>query len=79
MARMQLDRRETAAALAGFNAYYATGDRALREEALEGRAIALQRLGRIEEEKQAWQELLRAHPNSAYAGVARKRLGQDVP
>jgi hypothetical protein len=76
---MQLDLGETAAAASGFASYLATGDRALREEAMAGRAIALGRLGRTSDESAAWRELLRAYPGSSYAKVARTRLGQDLP
>jgi TolA-binding protein len=79
VARMQLDLGETASAASGFAAYLATGDRALREEAMAGRAIALGRLGRTSDESAAWRELLRAYPGSSYAKVARSRLGQDLP
>jgi hypothetical protein len=77
VARMQLDLGENAAAVSGFEAYLDAGDRALREEAMAGRAIALGRLGRTTEELDAWRRLVRAYPNSGYAKVARKRIGQD--
>jgi TolA-binding protein len=76
LARMQLDRGDAAGALAGFEAYLRTGDGSLREEAMAGRALALQRLGRISEARQAWSDLLRAYPRSAYARFAEK-LNQD--
>jgi outer membrane protein assembly factor BamD (BamD/ComL family) len=79
VARMELDLGEAAAAASGFGAYLATGDRALREEAMAGRAIALGRLGRTSDEVAAWRELLRAYPGSSYANVARTRLEQDLP
>ena len=79
VARMQLDLGETTAAVSGFEAYLATGDEALREEAMAGRAIALGRLGRIVAEVDAWGDLLRAYPRSSYVGVARTRTGQDLP
>ena len=79
VARMQLDLGETAAAAAGFATYLATGDRALREEAMAGRAIALGRLGRAREETEAWRELALAYPSSGYMSLARTRLRQDFP
>jgi hypothetical protein len=79
VARMELDLGESAAAAAGFSAYLATGDRALREEAMAGRAMALGRLGRTIDEAAAWRDLLRAYPGSSYATVARTRLEQDLP
>jgi hypothetical protein len=79
VARMQLDLGETTAAASEFEAYLATGDGALREEAMAGRAIALGRLGRTAAEIEVWRDLLRAYPLSGYAGVARKRMGQDLP
>ncbi len=77
MARMQLDQGHDAAALASFDAYLATPDRALREEAMAGRAHALAKLGRTRASEQAFAELLRAYPDSAYAALARRRLGQQ--
>jgi hypothetical protein len=79
VARMELDLGEAAAAASDFAAYLATGDRALREEAMAGRALALGRLGRTGDEAAAWRELLRAYPGSSYAPVARTRLEQDLP
>jgi outer membrane protein assembly factor BamD (BamD/ComL family) len=79
VARMQLDLGEASEAAAGFGSYLATGDRALREEAMAGRALAFQRLGRAADEMEGWRELLRAYPASAYAKVARARLEQDLP
>jgi hypothetical protein len=48
----------------------------LAEEARLGRAVALQRLGRPQEERQAWQDLLSSHPQSIHAERARKRLDE---
>lgn len=46
----------------------------LEEEALVGRAQALESLGRASEERSTWERLLTRFPNSVYAGPARKRL-----
>jgi hypothetical protein len=48
----------------------------LAEEARLGRAVALMRLGRPQEERQAWRDLLSAHPQSIHAERARKRLDE---
>ena len=79
VARMQLDGGEPKSAASGFASYLATHDRALREEAMAGLALALGRLGRSRDELDAWRDLLRAYPRSAYANIARSRLGQDAP
>lgn len=76
-ARMWLDAGNTYAALGGFDRYLTTGERALREEAMTGRAIALERLGRRAAADQAFAELLKAYPYSSYAPLAKKRLGQE--
>jgi hypothetical protein len=76
-ARMHLDSGRLGDAIAGFDAYIATRDRSLREQALAGRAIALGRLGRTREELAAWQSLLLDYPDSSYATVASQRLRQD--
>jgi hypothetical protein len=48
----------------------------LAEEARAGRALALMRLGRPSEERQAWLGLLSAHPRSVHAERARRRLDE---
>lgn len=76
-ARMWLDAGEASLALAGFERYLATDERALREEAMTGRALSLAKLGRNAAADLAFAELLRAFPYSSYAPLAKKRLGQD--
>jgi TolA-binding protein len=76
LARFLLDRGEDPAqALALFTRYLAANG-TLAEEARLGRATALGRLGRTQEERQAWQELLAFHPNSIHAERARRRLDE---
>jgi TolA-binding protein len=48
----------------------------LGQEARSGRALCLERLGRSDEAKAAWEELVRLHPNSVYADEARVRLAR---
>lgn len=79
LARLQLDRGELSAALEGFETYLATAHRALREEAMVGRARTLERLGRARDAKRAWRDLLEAYPESAAAEAARRRVGQNTP
>jgi len=74
LARLALDRGNPGAALVGFDSYLRSGNPSLREQAMEGRALARERLGRVEEEKRAWRDLLNAFPRSAYADHAEKRL-----
>jgi hypothetical protein len=76
-ARMWLDAGNAFAAYGAFERYLATGDRALREEAMTGRALSLDRLGRKSAADAAFAELLQAYPYSSYAPLAKKRLGQD--
>jgi TolA-binding protein len=62
-------------ALAHFDAYLRRADHGtLTEEALFGRASALQRLGRTREERSTWQQLLDQFPSSIYRQRATSRL-----
>ena len=61
-------------ALREFERYLAQGrHRVLDEEARVGRALALMRLGRREEERRAWRELLTHHPDTLHAERASSR------
>jgi len=67
----------TREALASFDSYLAASpDGTLAEEALVGRASALMRLGRADEERAAWTQLLRQHPDSVQGLRARRRLAE---
>jgi hypothetical protein len=72
--RVLLDRGDPGGALAKFDAYLANGAGDLGEEAMAGRAMGLDRLGRSDEATRAWAALAAAFPNSAYAARARARL-----
>jgi TolA-binding protein len=63
-------------ALSHFRNYSSAGAGPLVEEALVGSAECLMRLGRIDEERRSWQELLEKYPTSVHAGRARARLRQ---
>jgi TolA-binding protein len=64
-------------ALARFDSYLAASpEGTLAEEARVGRALALMRLGRRDEEREAWGQLLRNHPGSVQGVRARSRLGE---
>jgi TolA-binding protein len=69
-----LSRGALADALEQFDAYLSSGDAALAEEALVGRARTLARLGRTADERETWQRLLASHPRSDYRWRAQQRL-----
>ena len=63
------------AALEGFDRYLAAApDGALREEAIAGRAQALDTLGERAQAAAAWRQLLDDYPLSVQAPLARRRL-----
>jgi hypothetical protein len=78
VARMLLERGDAAGALPGFDAYLRVGSGELREDALAGRATALDRLGRDDEGRAAWRTLLDQYPNTAYGAHARSRVEAPV-
>jgi TolA-binding protein len=57
-----------------FRRYLSAGGGPLSEEALFHRAESLAKLGRAAEERQAWQALLSAFPDSLYVARAKERL-----
>jgi TolA-binding protein len=68
---------DPAAALDEFDAYRARGpSQDLAPEALFGRARCLQALGRVDEERAAWHEMLGRFPGSIYVSAARVRLDE---
>lgn len=74
LALLQLDNGDAQAALVGFERYLAGSSRGLEAEALVGRARALGRLGRRNQEVSAWQEVQRKYPRSIYGRQATERL-----
>jgi anti-sigma factor RsiW len=71
--QLLLDGGRSGEALSQFDRYLATGSE-VDEEALAGRASALERLGRTPDAAAAWKKLLDRHPDSVYAETARARL-----
>lgn len=74
LGRMLLDQGNPSSALEQLEAYLDGGDGALREEVLSARALALMRLGRVDDEARAWQTLLDQYPGSIHAARAHSRL-----
>jgi hypothetical protein len=69
------DGGDARAALEAFDRYLAAAPAgALREEAMAGRARALERLGERARAAAAWRELVDEHPRSLQAPLARRRL-----
>jgi hypothetical protein len=68
---------DPALALARFDGYLAAATSgALAEEARLGRAVALDRLARDADAREAWRDLLRQFPASVHSARARARLGE---
>lgn len=74
LALLLLDGGDARGALSGFEHYLAGSSRALEAEALVGRARALGRLGRRDQEAVAWREVERKYPRSIYGRQANERL-----
>jgi hypothetical protein len=72
--RMLLDDGDASGALQRFDDALRLGTGALREDVMLGRALALQRLGRVDDEAKAWSSLLATYPSSVHADRARRRL-----
>lgn len=71
--RLQLERGRPAQALSEFDRYLKVED-GFVEEALAGRAEALERLGRVREEAAVWRLVLARFPKSIYSKRAQLRL-----
>jgi len=71
---------DASSAIAAYGAYLrGAPDGPLTQEALFGRARGLRKLGRVAEERQAWTELVRRFPRSAYQPAASRRLQELTP
>jgi TolA-binding protein len=76
LGRVELELGAARAALDQFERYLSKRPRGpLAEEALFGKASALERLARAKEERRTWEQLLATFPGSLYAERARTRLG----
>jgi TolA-binding protein len=79
LARLHLSQGAAAEAVREFDAYLERAPRgSLAEEALQGQAQSLSRLGRTQEAKATWRRLLRTFPNSVYAPSAREHVAEDA-
>ncbi len=74
LGRLLLDHGDPSGSLPHFDLYLAARHAPLREEALLGRAVALERLGRHDDEGVAWKALLDEFPASIHGTRARARL-----
>lgn len=79
LGRLLLDRGEAESALEAFDAYLGSSDQVLREDVQGARAIALQSLGRVADERSAWEAVLRDYPSGVFAPRARTRLESLSP
>ena len=79
LGRLLLDRGEAASALESFDAYLGSPDQVLREDVQGARAMALKALGRTDDERTAWEAVLRDYPAGVYAPRARSRLESLTP
>lgn len=75
LGQLLLDRTDAKEALGEFDGYLSKSGGPVSEEALVGRARALDKLGKRAEARAAWQELLKRYPGSVHAAEARTRLG----
>lgn len=75
LGRLLLDQGNPTAAIEQLDAYLAGPDATLKEDVLSARAQAFMRLGREQDEADAWQALLSQYPDSIHAPRARARLG----
>lgn len=75
LGRLYLDKGSFDLALGQYDAYLADpANSALREEALYGKANALDKLGRTDDATAAWRSMLTEFPSSVYATRAKQRL-----
>ncbi|HET9957594.1 MAG TPA: tetratricopeptide repeat protein [Polyangiaceae bacterium] len=74
LAALLLEQGEPAAALDSFDKYLQRGGKLVDAEALVGRALALSKLGKRDEEIAAWRAVLSKFPGTVYAEQATKRL-----
>lgn len=79
LGRLLLDRGDAVLALESFDAYLASNHQLLREDVQGSRAIALQTLGRFDEERAAWEAVLHDYPSGVFAPRARSRLDSLTP
>jgi TolA-binding protein len=76
LGRVMLELGQASGALSQFDRYLSRKPRGpLAQEALFGKASALARLGRLEEERRTWETLLAQFPKSVYRDRANERLG----